>query len=250
MPKLLLDIQDVTGSPIAGDTVTLEAPAPRPAAGGKVTRPYRHIVDLDDAGRAEVTVESGPLRVMFHDTLGRETVVDTRVPADGDEFTLGALITTPDDLVDDPVTVAELLALKTGPQGERGPQGEQGEPGPKGPAGAKGAKGDTGAQGERGPAGPQGEQGERGPQGPQGEQGEPGPKGPAGAKGAKGDTGAQGERGPAGPQGEQGERGPQGEPGTTSWDGITNKPDNLARVQVVNALPSSPARNTLYLIPE
>ena len=190
MPRLLIDIQDVTGRPIAGDTVTLEAPQPRPAAGGKVTRPYRHLVDLDADGQADVTIERGPLRVIFHDGYGRETVIDTRVPADGDEFTLGALITTPDDLVDDPVTVAELLALKTGPQGE------QGERGPQGPAGAKGAKGDTGAQGERGPAGP------------------------------------------------------QGEPGTTSWDGITNKPSDLARVQVVNALPSSPARNTLYLIPE
>ena len=231
MPKLLLDIQDVTGSPIAGDTVTLEAPAPRPAAGGKVTRPYRHIVDLDDAGRAEVTVESGPLRVMFHDTLGRETVIDTRVPSKGDVFSLGSLITTPDDTVDD-MTVAEFLAMK------QGPAGPQGEPGPKGD------RGDVGPQGETGPQGPQGVKGETGARG------ETGPAGEAGPQGVKGDTGAPGPQGKPGPKGDRGDVGPAGPAGTTSWDGITNKPTNLARVQVVTALPSSPVQNTLYVIPE
>lgn len=58
-----------------------------------------------------------------------------------------------------------------------------------------------------------------GPQGPQGEKGDIGPQGLQGLKGDKGEVG---------PQGIQGPKGDKGEPGTTTWEGITNKPTNLA----------------------
>ena len=64
--------------------------------------------------------------------------------------------------------------------------------------------------------GPKGDKGDTGPQGLQGEQGPQGPKGDTGA------TGPQGERGL------QGEKGEKGDAGTTSWNGITDKPANLA----------------------
>ena len=62
----------------------------------------------------------------------------------------------------------------------------------------------------------------------------PGPQGIQGPKGEKGDTGPQGiqglkgEKGEVGPQGIQGPKGDKGDPGTTTWEGITNKPTNLA----------------------
>lgn len=58
-----------------------------------------------------------------------------------------------------------------------------------------------------------------GPQGPKGEKGDIGPQGPQGLKGDKGEVG---------PQGIQGPKGDKGDPGTTTWEGITNKPTNLA----------------------
>ncbi|MBP3909622.1 MAG: collagen-like protein [Turicibacter sp.] len=58
-----------------------------------------------------------------------------------------------------------------------------------------------------------------GPQGPQGEKGDIGPQGLQGLKGDKGEVG---------PQGIQGPKGDKGDPGTTTWEGITNKPTNLA----------------------
>lgn len=58
-----------------------------------------------------------------------------------------------------------------------------------------------------------------GPQGPKGEKGDTGPQGIQGLKGDKGEVG---------PQGIQGPKGDKGDPGTTTWEGITNKPTNLA----------------------
>lgn len=58
-----------------------------------------------------------------------------------------------------------------------------------------------------------------GPQGPKGEKGDIGPQGLQGLKGDKGEVG---------PQGIQGPKGDKGDPGTTTWEGITNKPTNLA----------------------
>lgn len=122
-------------------------------------------------------------------------------------------------------------------------------PGPKGDKGDPGAKGDTGEQGPAGTDGQDGTngkeieltkdttyvkwryvgteawtnlvalddiKGDRGEAGTQGIQGPEGPQGPAGADGA---PGAKGERGEVGPQG------PKGDPGTTTWEGITDKPD-------------------------
>ncbi|AKU42357.1 tail protein [Mycobacterium phage UnionJack] len=49
----------------------------------------------------------------------------------------------------------------------------------------------------------------------------------AGVRGPKGPIGDQGPKGDQGPQGIQGIRGPEGPPGTTSWDGITNRPSTF-----------------------
>lgn len=88
--------------------------------------------------------------------------------------------------------------------------------------GPKGDKGDKGDAGEVGPVGPQGLQGEKG------DRGDIGPQGP------KGDTGLQGPQGERGLQGIQGPKGDKGDPGTTTWEGITNKPTNLATETYVN----------------
>jgi hypothetical protein len=73
-------------------------------------------------------------------------------------------------------------------------------------------------EGSRGPELRATGEGTEGPPGPEG------PQGPAGSKGDPGDTGGTGPAGPAGPQGDPGAQGPAGPPGTTSWDGITDKP--------------------------
>ena len=130
-----------------------------------------------------------------------------------------------------------------------GPKGDKGDTGPQGEQGPKGDKGDTGPQGERGL------QGERGPQG------EPGvtswndledkptdlatesfvTQKIAEASLSGGDVDLSGyatidyvgseiskiELTP-GPQGPKGPKGDKGDPGTTTWEGITNKPTNLA----------------------
>ena len=62
----------------------------------------------------------------------------------------------------------------------------------------------------------------RGDPGPQGDRGPKGDKGDPGDKGAPGDPGKKGDRGP---QGDRGPKGDKGEPGTTTWAGITDKPD-------------------------
>ena len=59
----------------------------------------------------------------------------------------------------------------------------------------------------------------------------PGPKGDKGDTGPQGEQGPKGDTGATGPQGErglQGEKGEKGDAGTTSWNGITDKPTNLA----------------------
>lgn len=139
-----------------------------------------------------------------------------------------------------------------------GPKGDKGDPGPKGDKGDPGAKGD---QGEQGPAGTDGQDGTngkeieltkdttyvkwryvgteawtnlvalddiKGDRGEAGTQGIQGPQGPAGADGAQGEQGPAGADGAPGAKGERGEVGPQGpkgDPGTTTWEGITDKPD-------------------------
>ena len=112
MTTVLIDIRDVTTRPITGDTVTLTAPAPRPATGGGVTRPFNRLVQLDDNGRATVEVDPGPLRVTFHDGYGREVVIDTTVPNLGDVLTLRDLITMEIGDVDDVPGIREALAGK------------------------------------------------------------------------------------------------------------------------------------------
>ena len=64
--------------------------------------------------------------------------------------------------------------------------------------------------------------------GPQGERGLPGEKGEKGEKGDTGATGPQGPQGDRGLQGPQGPQGPKGDAGTTSWNGIIDKPTDLA----------------------
>lgn len=123
-----------------------------------------------------------------------------------------------------------------------GLQGPMGPPGMTGPPGPQGAQGDDSTvPGPEGPAGPQGVQGPQGVKGDTGATGPastvPGPAGPTGPQGAKGDTGAtgaastvpgptgpKGDTGATGPTGSTGPQGPQGVPGTTDWNGLTNKP--------------------------
>ena len=64
-----------------------------------------------------------------------------------------------------------------------------------------------------------------GPAGRDGVDGKPGPQGEQGPQGERGPAGRDGVDGKPGPQGEQGPQGDKGEPGTTTWGGITNKPD-------------------------
>ena len=120
------------------------------------------------------------------------------------------------------------IELTPGPKGDKGDKGDAGEVGPVGPQGLQGEKGDRGDIGPMGPQGPKGDKGDTGLQGPQGPQGDTGPQGPQGLQGLKGD------KGEVGPQGIQGPKGDKGEPGTTTWEGITNKPTNLATETYVN----------------
>ena len=113
----------------------------------------------------------------------------------------------------------------------RGPAGADGKTGPQGEPGPKGATGPRGATGSRGPAGPAGDDGEPGTKGdtgepgPAGERGPQGPRGPRGYTGETGPKGEQGEPGPQGPRGPRGYTGDTGPAGTTTWAGITDKPD-------------------------
>ena len=109
MATLLIDIHDVTATPVEGDTVTLTAPAPRPSTSGGVTRPFDRLTVLDKDGRATVDVEPGPLRVSFHDAYDRDVVVDVTVPAEGDTFTLRELIVSEIGNVDDVPGIRDAL---------------------------------------------------------------------------------------------------------------------------------------------
>lgn len=109
-----------------------------------------------------------------------------------------------------------------GPAGPQGLQGVQGNPGPQGPQGLRGPNGTPGIDGAPGAAGASG------PQGPAGNPGAdstvPGPQGPAGPQGQQGPAGPVGTTGPQGPKGDTGATGSAGPPGTTDWNGLTNKP--------------------------
>ena len=135
----------------------------------------------------------------------------------------------------------------TGPRGKTGESGPKGEPGAdgtmtfadltdeqreslRGPAGVDGEPGPQGEPGPKGDTGPRGASGSRGPTGPAGADGEPGPKGDTGEQGPAGERGPQGPRGYRGYMGDPGPRGPAGEPGTTTWAGITDKPDTTYNV--------------------
>lgn len=78
------------------------------------------------------------------------------------------------------------------------------------------------------PKGDTGPQGPEGPQGPKGNDGYTPVKGVDYFDGATGPQGPQGDPGPEGPQGPQGPQGDKGDPGTTSWNGITDKPTNVS----------------------
>lgn len=114
--------------------------------------------------------------------------------------------------------------------------GVAGPMGPPGPPGERGERGEVGPEGPRGLIGPEGPEGPEGPPstvaGPKGDRGDPGPPGadstvpgPAGEKGEKGDRGDPGPAGAdstvPGPKGDPGDVGP---PGTTDWNGLTNRP--------------------------
>lgn len=119
------------------------------------------------------------------------------------------------------LTAAQRESLR-GPAGADGKPGAKGDTGPQGPRGATGAKGDPGPQGPQGEPGPKGDTGARGATGPRGFMGATGPSGLDGKPGDKGDPGPMG---PQGPRGYTGPAGADGKPGTTTWAGITDKPE-------------------------
>ena len=68
------------------------------------------------------------------------------------------------------------------------------------------------------------DKGDIGPAGPGGETGATGNTGATGADGPQGETGSTGATGETGPTGPEGQEGP---PGTTTWAGITDKPETF-----------------------
>ena len=109
MISLLIDVQDVLGKGIPGDTVTVEAPAARPAEDGGVVRPFRRIIELDDEGRATIEVEPGPIVVIFHDEVDRQVVLRGIVPRDREVVTLRELIVAEIGTVDDVPGIRDAL---------------------------------------------------------------------------------------------------------------------------------------------
>ncbi|USK56580.1 hypothetical protein LIS82_08955 [Cytobacillus solani] len=104
----------------------------------------------------------------------------------------------------------------------KGPKGDPGEPGPKGDTGEKGVPGVKGDPGERGL------QGEQGVQGEQGLQGEPGISAYEVAV-QNGFSGTEAEwlQTLVGSKGDKGDQGEKGDPGTTTWEGIEDKPNEF-----------------------
>jgi hypothetical protein len=122
----------------------------------------------------------------------------------------------------------------TGPQGLRGLTGATGAIGPQGP---QGIQGPTGATGPIGPSGPQGPVGPQGPTGSQGPQGVVGPQGPQGVSISSATVNASGNLiitktdstslNAGSVIGPTGAAGPQGPAGTTSWNGLTDIPQDF-----------------------
>lgn len=107
----------------------------------------------------------------------------------------------------------------------KGPKGDTGESGPKGDTGEKGVPGEKGDPGERGL------QGEQGIQGEQGLKGDPGISAYEVAV-QNGFSGTEAEWlqtlvGSKGEKGDKGDRGEKGDPGTTTWEGIEDKPNEF-----------------------
>ena len=139
-------------------------------------------------------------------------------------------------------TEAEWLASLKGKDGINGIDGRDGADGKDGENGINGINGKDGKDGINGRDGVDGKDGytpvkgidyfdgKNGKDGVQGEKGEKGYTpikgvdyfdGVKGDKGDKGDTGAQGIQGIQGVKGDKGEK---GDPGTTTWEGISDKP--------------------------
>lgn len=185
-----IGISDISGS---GDTVTITL-----SDGSFQT--FNLPVGADGNGIDTVTSTSGVMTITMTDGASSDIVLPPGPK--GDQGSTGS----------------------QGPKGDQGIQGVQGDRGLAGADGATGPKGDIGPRGLIGPEGPQGIKGDTGARGAQGPEGDTGPQGPAGVAGIQGPKGDVGSRGPIGPKGDT------GLPGTTTWGGITDKPETFEPV--------------------
>ena len=109
---VLIDLRDVLGEAVPGETITFETVKPRESVTGGVVRPRQRLIELDENGCGAVDLEPGPVRVIFHDVRGREVVLNSTVPAEHDIITLRELILLDVGTVDSVPGLRDALAEK------------------------------------------------------------------------------------------------------------------------------------------
>ena len=109
---VLIDLRDVLGEAVPGETITFETVKPRESVTGGVVRPRQRLIELDENGCGAVDLEPGPIRVIFHDVRGREVVLNSTVPAEHDIITLRELILLDVGTVDSVPGLRDALAGK------------------------------------------------------------------------------------------------------------------------------------------
>jgi len=236
-------VDDTTGLPISGATVTVEGPETRSSTtdGGMVVFldliAGDYLITVSKAGYdlasttiflnadMETTPRLTPTVAPTYITLTPEEGFSVTTVS-GFGFTGDSEITIEWDGVELPTVPKEVYAQEDGRFTAIISVPTQTEPGPHtvtvtdeegltasatfevidmtGPEGPQGPRGSSGSTGPEGP---------EGPPGPEGEKGDPGPAGPAGPKGEEGDPGSAGPKGDPGPQGPAGSAGPAGPAG-------------------------------------